>query len=131
MNQTSSPLADGALSLAELRAQGVTPQDIDPEWMNQMTNRLFAELKRELSQLENSKPRAEYDQKDASVRALNARTLDSLQRTLERLTRMEAQRADRRSRYPEISAEEARDKLEPHILEIVARIRARRNSGGA
>jgi hypothetical protein len=131
MNEPSSPLADGALSLVDLRSRGVTPTDIDPIWMDDMTNRLFTELKRELSQLENSKPRIEHDKRDASVRALNARTLDSLQRTLERLTKMEAQRADRRAREGALSPDEARNKLEPHILEIVARIRARRDPEGA
>ncbi len=125
MNQTSSPLADGALSLAELRARGVKPQDIDSDWMDQMANRLFVELKRELSQLENSKPRTEHDKADASVRALNARTLDSLQRTLERLNRMEAQRAARRAASGTLKPSEARARLRSRIVEIVARLEAR------
>ena len=61
MNETSSPLADGALSLADLRALGVKPHDIDSEWMDDMTKRIFTELKRELSQLENSKPKTEHE----------------------------------------------------------------------
>ena len=130
MNATSSPLADGALSLDELRAHGVKPQDIDPKWMDDMTNRLLIELKRELSQLENAKPKTEFEKQDAATRALNARTLDSLQRTLERLNRMEAQRAASRAVKGQITPDEARKRLEPRILEIVARIRSEKDSEG-
>jgi hypothetical protein len=114
MNETSSPLADGALSLAELRARGVTPHDIDTAWMDDMINRLFVELKRELAQLENAKPG------NATERAQQSRTLDSLQRTLERLNRMKVQRAA----HSDASGKpaEARAKLEPRILKIVARV---------
>ena len=130
MNATSSPLADGALSLGELRALGVKPQDIDSKWMDDMTNRLLVELKRELSQLENAKPKTEFEKQDAATRALNARTLDSLQRTLERLNRMEAQRAASRAVKGQITPDEARKRLEPRILEIVARIRSEKDSEG-
>ena len=130
MNELSSPLADGALSLAELRAHGVKPQDIDSDWMDEMVNRLFSELKRELSQLENSKPKTAHEKQDATVRATNARTLDSLQRTLERLNRMEADRATRSAAKGSISGAEARKRLEPRILEIVARIQSRARDEG-
>jgi hypothetical protein len=131
MNDLSSPLATGALSLAELRALGIKPQDINTDWMDEMAKRLFAELKRELSQLENAKPVTEFDKKDASTRALNARTLDSLQRTLERLNRMEADRSARAATKGTINATEARKRLEPRILEIVARIRSERTAEGS
>ncbi|HXC56095.1 MAG TPA: hypothetical protein VNU97_12430 [Rhizomicrobium sp.] len=130
MNEPSSPLADGALSLAELRAHGVKPQDIDSNWMDDMVNRLFTELKRELAQLENAKPKVQHDRQDAAVRATNARTLDSLQRTLERLNRMEADRSARNATRGTINADEARARLEPRILEIVARIRELRHREG-
>jgi hypothetical protein len=114
MNQTSSPLADGALSLAELRARGVTPHDIDTAWMDDMINRLFVELKRELAQVESARPG------DATERAQNARTVDSLQRTLERLNRMKVQRAAHSDTSQKPA--EARARLEPRILGIVARV---------
>jgi hypothetical protein len=122
MNETSSPLADGALSLAELRALGVKPHEINTAWMDDMINRLFVELKRELAQLENAKPDG------ANERAQNSRTLNSLQRTLERLNRMKVQRAAH-SDTSEKPAE-TRARLAPRILGVVARVSGGRDHEG-
>ena len=122
MNKTSSPLADGALSLGELRALGVKPRNIDTAWMDDMVDRLFVELKRELAQLENDKS------SDAKERAQNSRTLDSLQRTLERLNRMKVQRAAH-SDTSEKPAE-VRARLKPRILGVVARVAGRSDNEG-
>ena len=122
MNETSSPLAQGALSLVALRACGVTPLNIDNQWMDDMVDRLFVELKRELSQLENAKPTT-----DATERAQNARTLDSLQRTLERLNRMKVQRAAHSD--PAEKPAETRARLKPRLVGIARR--AGRDPGGA
>jgi len=130
MNETSSPLADGALSLADLRALGVKPQDIDSEWMDDMTKRIFTELKRELSQLENSKPKTEHEKQDAATRALNARTLDSLQRTLERLNRMEAQRNARHSGTSKLKPADVRANIGRRVLEIIATVRGHEDPEG-
>jgi hypothetical protein len=131
MTEPVSRLADGPLTVAELRAEGIAPHDIDNEWMDDMTKRLFKELKRELSQLENAKPTATNDKEDAAARALNARTLDSLQKTLERMNRMEAQRADRRARKGTVSPAEAREELEGEIIAIYGRITRRAPGEGA
>jgi hypothetical protein len=79
------------LSLDEIRAQGVAPEDIDSDWMDEMVKRLFRELKRQLSQIEAAKPGG--DRADAAKRAADIRALSGIERTLERLVRMEQQRA--------------------------------------
>ena len=122
MNKTSSPLANGALSLCDLRALGVKPRNIDTAWMDDMVERLFVELKRELAQLEDGKPG------DPKERAQNARTLESLQRTLERLNRMKVQRAAHSDTSEKPAAIRAR--LRPRILGVVARVAGGRDNEG-
>lgn len=120
MNDTSSPSANGALSHAELRAPSPTPQpEITPEWMDDMTRRLSRETKRQIAQLENAAPVIGATREDAAVRAANVRTLDSLQRTLERLNRMEAERAARRAQKGNVNPQEARARIRARIIEIV------------
>lgn len=125
MNTTASPLADGALTLEQLRALGIKPQDINTEWMDQMVDRLFVELKRELSQLENAKPIAGDDQKGASARNANARTLHSLEVTLERLETLKAQRATKEFKKPGA----ARAEIERSILAVAEQAAAQGSAG--
>jgi hypothetical protein len=66
----------------------VTAEDLKSDWMDLMVKRLFAELNRQLCQVE-SKKNEEMEKGD---RMENARVLASLQQTLEKLARMEAQR---------------------------------------
>ncbi|MBV9043887.1 MAG: hypothetical protein JO294_02070 [Alphaproteobacteria bacterium] len=84
-----------------------------------MTRRLSRETKRQIAQLENAAPVIGATREDAAVRAANARTLDSLQRTLERLNRMEAERAARRAQKGNVNPQEARARIRARIIEIV------------
>lgn len=66
----------------------VTLADVKSDWMDLMTKRLFAELNRQLCQVESEKKEA----LTSEDRVQNARVLATLQTTMERLARMEAKR---------------------------------------
>jgi phage terminase small subunit len=85
----------GALTCADIEKAGVKPNDIDPEWLDQMVKRLFKELNRQLACIEATKPE-DSDTKKATVRAAHVRTLGAIERTLERLARMEQGRVAKR-----------------------------------
>lgn len=88
-------------------AAGVTPDDIDTDWLDDMVKRLFKELNRQMCQLENLKEGSST----GPDRAANARTLGSLERTLERLSRMEREREALREKKVAKKNDEARDAL--------------------
>ena len=69
------------------------PEDVDSDWLDQMVKRLFNELDRQMKQVEESRTGST----DATGRAANARTLASLERTLERISRAERERAAMRN----------------------------------
>jgi hypothetical protein len=106
------------VSFAGLRACGVGAVDIDSDWLDDMVNRLFRELKRQLSQVETAKPASETDQ--AGLRAANARTLAMLERTLERLVKLEQQRALMRETKVAAKHDGARVELERRIDRLAA-----------
>jgi putative protein kinase ArgK-like GTPase of G3E family len=112
-------LSGGALTFAQIRAQGVTPDDIDADWMDDMVKRLFTELRRQLSMIESTKPNNE-ETKVAGVRAANVRALDSLERTLERLARLEQQRVASRKVRTAVRDEEIHITLERRINRFIA-----------
>jgi hypothetical protein len=118
----SPPSRNGELTLADIKARGVTPDDIDEAWLDDMVKRLFAELKRQLSQVENAGPAAETEQ--APLRAANARTLASLERTLERLAKLEQQRALMRETKVAAKHDGARLALERRLDQLLAARRA-------
>lgn len=113
----------GDVTYAAIEAEGITPDDIDETWLDDMVKRLFVELKRQLSQVEKSKsiPGA----KAASERAADARTLASLERTLERLAKLEQQRALMRETKVAAKHDEARLALERRLDQLLAAQRAR------
>jgi erythromycin esterase-like protein len=115
---TPGCLPGGELTFAQIEALGVTPDDIDSNWMDDMVKRLFKELKRQLSQIESIKP--ENDEvKRAAVRVANVRALSALERTLERLARMEQQRVASRKVRTAARNEEIRITLERRIDRLV------------
>ena len=97
------------LTLDQIRAQGVKPEDIDSDWLDSMVKRLFKALEVQLARIEATKP-DDNEPRKAQVRAANVRTLSAIERTLERLAQLEQQRAASRkvrtsARYDEIRAE--------------------------
>ncbi len=99
------------------QAAGVRPDDIDSEWLDDMVKRLFNELSRQMYQLENIK----QGTGSAPDRAANARTLSSLERTLERLARMEREREAMREKKVAKKNDEARDALIRRLDQLLAR----------
>ncbi|MDE2182879.1 MAG: hypothetical protein KGJ78_07650 [Alphaproteobacteria bacterium] len=118
----TTPDGELGMSFDVLAAKGVTPEDIDEKWLDDMVKRLFRELKRELSQMESSRPATGIDQ--AHLRAANARALASLERTLERLACLERQRVLIRETKVMLNHVNARQALECRLDQRLAAIRA-------
>lgn len=100
----------GALTLEQLEALGIRPKDIDEAWMDETMKRLFHEIRKELSQLETAMKRDDTAD-EANRRSANARTLASLERTLERLAQLEQRRVFNREMKVVGSDDEARAAL--------------------
>ena len=110
-----------------LTVKGLTHEDINPDAMDNLVMRLFTELRRQLSQLEAIK-----EEKIAPEdRGRNARILAELERTLERLTRLEAERAAARKSKALTQDGNARKALEDRIDCIIAVEFKTKNSGSA
>lgn len=109
VRHTSAPISPAAA--------GVTPEDIDSEWMNDMVKRLFKELNRQMCQLEGLKEGSST----GPDRAANARTLSSLERTLERLARMERERELLREKKVAVKNDEVRDALIRRLDQLLIR----------
>ncbi|HWA30700.1 MAG TPA: hypothetical protein VG867_06365 [Rhizomicrobium sp.] len=99
-----------------LKLWDVTPEDLKSDWMDLMVKRLFAELNRQLCQVE-SKKDGEMKPGD---RMENARVLASLQQTLEKLARMEAQRDLVRKGKNVAKDRDARKALERKLDQLAA-----------
>ena len=100
----------------------ITAEDIPPGWMDNMVKRLFDELNRQMIRVERTSiqisdkknAKDEYDDKP-DEREQHARTLASLQRSLERLTAMETSRAPLRKSKPNRKPGEIRATLEQRL----------------
>jgi multidrug resistance efflux pump len=130
MPRTPNPTFGADLTLDDIRARGIEPKDIDSEWMDEMVKRLFHELKRQLSQIEAAKPDSDQTV-DAQRRATNVRALSGLERTLERLARLEQQRVVARETKVAARNEQARARLIRRINEMLAAEGAETISDGA
>lgn len=108
-----------------LKLWDVTPEDLKSDWMDLMVKRLFAELNRQLCQVESKK---DSDMTTAGDRMENARVLASLQQTLERLARMEAQRDLVRKGKNVAKDADARKALERKLDQLAAARNANDNS---
>jgi len=113
----------GALNMSELNELGIHPEDVDEIWMDEMVKRLFHEIRKQLSQLETAMANGDTSEQ-ASRRAANARSLASLEKTLERLARLEEQRASSREMKVINNHEEARLALERRLDQCLAARRA-------
>jgi hypothetical protein len=105
MTRTPEPLElseaeaiDVAYTLRDLK-----PEDIDSDWIDDMVHRLFRQLERQLEHIE----KFSNDDKASARSTKNARTLETLQRTMSQLTRMEAERVKYRKNNPKMTKEEA------------------------
>jgi hypothetical protein len=116
MPLTPPPCADGERPLAEMRVGA--PEVIDEAWKDDIVQRLLRELKRQLCQLENTKPTTEIDQ--ANIRVVNVRALAAMERTLDRLLRMDEQRELKRETKVAAKNDGALAELQRRINQLIA-----------
>jgi hypothetical protein len=90
-----------------LTTRGLKPGDIDSDEMDDVIMRLFHELRKQLSMMENKKA----DELETVDRERHARILASLERTMERLAQVEAGRAAARKSTASLTDEHKRDLL--------------------
>jgi hypothetical protein len=100
---------------------------VDDDWKDDLVIRLLRELKRQLIQLENTKPTPEIDQ--ANIRIVNVRALATMARTLDRLIRQDEQRALKRETKVAAKNDDAYAELERRIDRLVAAANAPKDSG--
>ena len=98
------------------------PEVIDEAWKDDIVQRLLRELKRQLCQLENTKPTPEIDQ--ANIRIVNVRAITAMERTLDRLLRMDEQRELKRETKVAAKNDNALAALERRIDQLAAAARA-------
>jgi hypothetical protein len=110
----------------EMRAGA--PEVVDEDWKDDLVIRLLRELKRQLIQLENTKPTTEIDQ--ANIRIVNVRALASMERTLDRLIRQDEQRALKRETKVATQNDDAYAELERRIDHLVAAADAQNSPAG-
>jgi len=109
------PQISGARETARA-LRGLSPDDIDPDEMDRTLMRIFNELTRQLAQMEAKKA----EQLDTTDRERNARILASLERTAERLVKLEAERSAARKSKAAIIDGHATEILDARIHRIVA-----------
>ena len=97
----------------------------DPEWLDEMMTKLQRELERQLNRVASAKT----DDDDSRERAADARTLAALERTLERLARLERERALVKEKKIAKHGESARAALERRLDKRLAAGRANRAAG--
>lgn len=109
--------AAGAGMRSALVTRGLKPTDINPDEMDDVIMRLFKELRKQLSIME-AKTAADLESVD---RERHARILASLERTMERLVKLEAGRAAaRKSKVTANDGSGGRKALEARIDRILA-----------
>jgi hypothetical protein len=94
------------------------PEVIDEAWKDDIVNRLLLQLKRQLCQLENTKPTTEIDQ--ANIRIVNVRAIASMTRTLNQLIQQDEQRALKRETKVAAKNDDALAALERRIDQLAA-----------
>lgn len=109
-----------------LSTRGLKPTDINPDDMDDVTMRIFNELRKQLSMME-AKKAAELDGAD---RERHARILASLERTMERLAKVEAGRAAARKSAQKQDNGSALQAIERRVAGAVAAEFARSRAEG-
>jgi|KBSMisStaDraftv2_1062788.scaffolds.fasta_scaffold330480_4 hypothetical protein len=121
-----TPAAD-AHARPLLSTKGLRPFDLNPDEMDDVTMRIFNELRKQLAMMENKKA----EQLDTQDRERHARILASLERTMERLAQVEAGRAAARKSTREIDDGSALQAIERRVAGAVAAEFARSRAEGA
>jgi hypothetical protein len=116
-----------AANAVRKQQEDIEDDEIDSDWLDAMVKRLFNELDRQMKQVEESRT----GQTDSTGRAANARTLASLERTLERLARTERERATARNSKALQKDGNVRAEIERKITRIIGIEFAGGRAGGA
>jgi hypothetical protein len=101
--------------------------DADTEWLDEMMTKLQRELERQLNRV----AAAKAGDDDSRERAADARTLNALERTLERLARLERERALVKEKKIAKHGGSAREALERRLDKRLAAGRTKDGAGGA
>ena len=91
---------------------------VNDDWKDDLVIRMLRELKRQLIQLENTKPTPEIDQ--ANIRMVNVRALASMQRMLDRLIRQDEQRSLKRETRVAAKNDDALAELKRRLDQLLA-----------
>jgi hypothetical protein len=116
--------AAGADARPPLDTRGLKPFDLNPDEMDNVTMRIFRELRKQLSMMENKKA----EELTTADREKHARILASLERTMERLAQIEAGRAAARKSTASTQDGTALDALKREISRVTTVEFARRSS---
>jgi hypothetical protein len=98
---------------------------LDPEWLDTMVKRLITELEKQLAAIS----QAEASQSTPQSRAADARTLAMLERTLEKLSKLERERAVVREKKIARHDTDGRAALERRLDQRLAAKRAKGAAG--
>jgi|SRR5947207_7402784 len=98
-----------------LALKGITKDDIDPNEMDNVIMRIFKELRRQLSMMESAKP----EHLETPDRERHARILSNLERTMERLVRLQSERAEARKSKAANSDDNPRARVRAKIAELI------------
>jgi len=101
---------------------------IDTKWKEEFVESLLRELRRQLQQLQNAAPTAEPDQ--AGIRAQNVATLARIERSLERLTKMQEAQTLKRDLTMAAKNDDAHAALERRLDELLVAARTKSGDGG-
>jgi TolA-binding protein len=107
-----------------LSTKGLRPFDLNPDEMDDVTMRIFNELRKQLAMMESKKA----EQLDTQDRERHARILASLERTMERLAQVEAGRAAARKSTVSNQDGTAADAFKREISRVTTVEFARRSS---
>jgi hypothetical protein len=106
----------------ERTEQSRTRVPIDNKWKEEFVESLLRELRRQLQQLQNAAPTAEPDQ--AGIRAQNVATLARIERSLDRLMKMQEAQTLKRDITTAASNDNARETLERRLDQLLIAARA-------
>ena len=95
---------------------------INAKWKEEFVESLLRELRRQLQQLQNAAPTAEPDQ--AGIRAQNVATLARIERSLDRLMKMQEAQTLKRDITTAASNDNARETLERRLDQLLIAARA-------
>lgn len=97
---------------------GREAEDVPPGWMDHVVKRLLEQVNRQLIRAEDAKD--EDEDNDPKTRDMNSRTLARLELTLDRLIRLETQRAKTRATKMAATDESALEELKRRLDQLAA-----------